>query len=202
MNKELGTRSGGHLSRQTRAVRRPHLISKDVRTASPSPRRATGRRGSVTFDHQTSIYPENGEGKEQQGLLKGSKEEEEVEQGPSCGSSCGCHLLVENKAARRLFRVCAVLNLISLVFSAPLRRCSTREDDRDCFYGVFSQLVIITALDFVLTLLYTLQTYVRFQYSLCRWQRKKQVATLISYLSVICSNGNKFSHLFWPINQN
>lgn len=175
MNKELGTRSGGHLSRQTRAVRRPHLTSKDVRTSSPSPRRATGRRGSVTFDHQTSIFPENGDGGEQQGLLKGPKEEEEAEQIPSRGSCYGCHLLVENKAARRLFRVCAVLNLISLVFSAPLRSCTTGENDKDCFNGVFAQLVIITVLDFVLALLYTLQTSVRFQYSLYRWRSKKQV---------------------------
>ena len=184
MNKELGTRSGGHLSRQTRAVRRPHLTSKDVRTSSPSPRRATGRRGSVTFDHQTSIYPENGDGEEQQGLLKGPKEEEEAEQIPSRGSCYGCHLLVENKVARRLFRVCAVLNLISLVFSAPLRRCN--EGDEDCFYGVFAQLVIITVLDFVLALLYTLQTYVRLQYSLYRWRRKNPI-----FNSVVCSHGIK-----------
>lgn len=178
MNKELGTRSAGHLSRQTRAVRRPHLTSKDVRTSSPSPRHVTGRRGSVTFDHQTSIYPENGDGEEQQGLLKGPKEEEEAEQIPSRGSCYGCHLLVENKATRRLFRVCAVLNLISLVFSAPLtRRCN--KGDKHCFDGVFAQLVIITVLDFVLALLYTLQIYVRFQYSLYRWQRKKQVVIFL-----------------------
>ena len=144
----------------------------------------------MTFDHQTSIYPENGDGEEQQGLLKGPKEEEEAEQIPSRGSCYGCHLLVENKVARRLFRVCAVLNLISLVFSAPLRRCN--EGDEDCFYGVFAQLVIITVLDFVLALLYTLQTYVRLQYSLYRWRRKKQVVILIPiFNSVVCSHGIK-----------
>ena len=157
---------------QTHATRRPLHTNKGSRT--PSPRR--GRRGSVTFDHQTSIFPEDGEGEGQQGVLKG--EEEEIEQRSDRGSCRGCHFLVENKIARRLFRVCAVLNLISLVFSAPLTRCNSDEcsaNVTDCYNSIFIQLVVITILDFLLAVIYTVQTYVRFQYSLYQRERRKQV---------------------------
>lgn len=152
--------SRGHLSHQTYATRRTVHASKGSRT--PSPRR--GRRGSVTFDRQTSIFPGEGEG--QQGVLK-----EEVEQRSGRGSCYGCHFIVENKVARRLFRVCAVLNLISLVFSAPLNRCDVhqcRPEIRDCCDKIFIQLVIITIVDSLLAVIYTVQTYVRFQYRLCQ----------------------------------
>ena len=59
--------------------REPRLTDQSLsvtrRDRTPSPRRGAIRRGSVTFDHQTSIYPEKGEGKEEQGLLKGTDEE-------------------------------------------------------------------------------------------------------------------------------
>ena len=162
--------SGGHLSRQTHVTTKPSLANKDART--PSPRSV--RRGAVTFDQQTSIYPEDGGGEQQQGLLKEAKDgEEEVEQRPARGSCYGCHFLVENKIARRLFRVCAVLNLISLVFSAPLRSCEPGMQ-KYCDH-VFAQLVIITVLDLLLAILYTIQVYVRFQYSLYQHIKKKQV---------------------------
>ena len=167
----------GYQSRQTHATRRPLHTSKDSRT--PSPRR--GRRGSVTFDHQTSIFPEDGDGEERQGVLKGAKgEEEEIERRPGRGSCYGCHFLVENKVARRLFRVCAVLNLISLMFSAPWKRCDPPQECDpdvwgDCCDLIFVQLVIITILDTLLALVYTIQTYVRFQYSLYQREKNKQV---------------------------
>ena len=162
------------------------LVTKKASPSSnktPSPRR--GRRGSVTFVHQTSIYPDDGEGEEQQGLLKGSKEEEEVDQRPIRGNCYGCHFLVENKLARRLFRVCAVLNLISLVFSAPLRQCDPAGGNEQFCDHVFVQLIIIAVVDFLLAILYSLQTYVRFQYSLYQYQRKKQVCGL--HVKACCS---------------
>ena len=163
--------SRGHQSYQTYATRRPIHASKGSRT--PSPRR--GRRGSVTFDRQTSIFPENGEGEGQQGVLKVEEaEEEEVEQRSGRRSCYGCHFLVENKVTRRLFRVCAVLNLVSLVFSAPLNRCEPHlciREVRDCCEDVFIQLVVITILDFLLAIIYTIQTYVRFQYRLCQCEK-------------------------------
>lgn len=156
---------------QSHATRRPIHASKGSRT--PSPRR--GRRGSVTFDRQTSIFPENGEGEGQQGVLKAEGEEEEVELRPGRGSCYGCHFLVENKIARRLFRVCAVLNLISLALSAPLKRCDPgtqcSQSVRDCCDDVLIQLIIITILDSLLAIIYTIQTYVRFQYRLCQCEK-------------------------------
>ena len=155
----------GHQSHQTYATRRPIHTSKGSRT--PSPRR--GRRGSVTFDRQTSIFPENGGGEGQQGVLKvGEGDEEEIEQRSGRGSCYGCHFLVENKIARRLFRVCAVLNLISLAFSAPLKSCEPGTNRCD---DVLIQLVIITILDSLLAIVYTIQTYVRFQYRLCQCEK-------------------------------
>ena len=160
--------SRGH---QSHATRRPVYASKGSRT--PSPRR--GRRGSVTFDRQTSIFPENGEGEGQQGVLKVDEAEEEVvEQQSGRGSCYGCHFLVENKIIRRLFRVCAVLNLISLVFSAPLNRCEVHQcksEERDCCDSVLIQLIIITILDSLLAIIYAVQTYVRFQYRLCQCEK-------------------------------
>ena len=159
--------SRGH---HTYATRRPVHVSKGSRT--PSPRR--GRRGSVTFDRQTSIFPENGEGEGQQGVLKVEAEEEEVERRSGHGSCYGCHFLVENKVIRRLFRVCAVLNLVSLVFSAPLKNCEVskcRPEIRDCCEDVFIQLIIITILDSLLAVIYTVQAYVRFQYRLCQCEK-------------------------------
>ena len=167
------------LSRQTRVTKRPpHTVNKDGGT--PSPRH--GRRGSVTFEHQTSVYAENSESQERQGVLKGTEEEEEVEQRPGRRSCYGCHFLVENKVARRLFRVCAVVNLISLVFSAPLLVCNPEEGEKEDCKDVFIQLVFVTILDFLLALIYTIHTYIRFQYSLYLYHQRKKKQVSASHL--------------------
>lgn len=178
---KMSTEVEQHRSRRAHSTDKSLRATKDVRT--PSPRRGAGRRGSVTFDHQTSIYPDKGEGQEEQGLLKGS--DEETEQKSDRGSCYGCHFLVENKVARRIFRVCAVINLISLAFSAPLYDCSP-DNESDCD-RVFVQLIIITVLDFFLALLYTIQTYVRFQYSLYQHWRRRQVCSFIK--TIVCLLG-------------
>lgn len=177
--------SRGH---QSHATRRPVYASKGSRT--PSPKR--GRRGSVTFDRQTSIFPENGEGEGQQGVLKVDEAEEVVEQQSGRGSCYGCHFLVENKIIRRLFRVCAVLNLISLVFSAPLNRCEVhqcRPEERDCCDSVLIQLIVITILDSLLAIIYTVQTYVRFQYRLCQCEKVCTYICLYMYCTCVCGGG-------------
>jgi hypothetical protein len=119
-------------------------------------------------------------------VLKVDEAEEEVEQRSGRGSCYGCHFLVENKIIRRLFRVCAVLNLISLVFSAPLNRCEVhqcrREDNSDCCDDVLIQLIVITILDSLLAIIYTVQTYVRFQYRLCQCEKVWACMCLYMYV--------------------
>ena len=173
----MSTQVEHHQPRKIHSTDQSLGVTRRVRT--PSPRRGAIRRGSVTFDHQTSIFPEKGEGEEEQGLLKGSDEEtEHVER----GSCFGCHFLVNNKIARRLFRVSAVINLISLAFSAPLPSCNPNIEENNCD-RVFIQFVVITVLDLLLALLYSVQTYVRFQYGLYEHWRRRKVCTVYAHSS-------------------
>ena len=151
-----------------------------------SPRR--GRRGSaVTFDAITSIYPLDEAGDSHHlGTLASEVEEEDEQSGSNrCYT---CNTLLERRSVRWFFSLCAVLNLLSLVFSAPLRMCepegianctqwgngTSTESGGDCT-GVFAQFVVIAIVDFVLAIFYTIQLVLRLQYAvfLCLTGHKK-----------------------------
>ena len=136
-------------------------------TTAPSPRH--GRRGSVTFDKQTSVY--EGERLELRDLHGGEEEEELLRS--TGGKWRSCYVLVEKRRYRQFFRFCAFVNILSLLFSPPFqyRQCvdPDQEADRqttitDCTV-VFTQFVFATCVDFVLSLIYTLQTAVRVHYA-------------------------------------
>ena len=117
----------------------------------------------MTFDETTSIFPlartpggtTNGlPGPPDLGTLRSEPEEEEDELGGS--DSCYvCSSFMGKRSVRKFFQVCAVINLLSLMFSAPLRVCdsSMTEDCED----VFIQYVVIAVVDFVLAVVYTVQ---------------------------------------------
>ena len=98
-----------------------------------------------------------------------TKEESDGERVRGC-RLCPLHFLVENKWVRRFFRVCAVLNLLSLMFSASFYTC-LRDDSEDCD-KVFVQYATITSIDFVLALIYTVQTLARLNYAIYIRTRK------------------------------
>ena len=147
--------------KRAKATRGPH----NVAGSSTSPRR--GRRGSaVTFD-ETTIYPlsnpslnrENSlpvSDQHQVGSLRQDQEEED-EQGGS--DSCYvCSTFMEKHSVQKFFQVCAAINLLSLVFSAPLRVCDMPEKDTDgSCEAVFIQFVVIAAVDLILAFVYSVQ---------------------------------------------
>ena len=149
-----------------------------------SPRR--GRRGSgVHFDEITSIFPLDRvdslpDSQHHAGTLRSEPEEEEDQIG---AEKCYTYsTLLGRHWVKKFFRVCAVFNLLSLAFSAPLRVCPEMKDGQnvtdtsgeDCD-GVFIQFVIIAAADVILALLYTLQLLMRIQYTvfLCFGKNKR-----------------------------
>lgn len=160
---------------------------------STSPRR--GRRGSaVTFDAVTSVYPFedfSDSHLHDTGTLRSEVEEEE-DQAVS-GKCYACNTLLERRGVRKFFRLCAVLNLLSLAASAPLRVCSDLnlpegtksctmfeskpELEEDC-KGVFIQFVVIAVVDLIVAILYTFQFVLRLQYTffLCRNGDRKKVS--------------------------
>ena len=149
-----------------------------------------GRRGSaVTFDAITSVYPfdDFSDPQVQDTGTLGEEEEEEEDPGNS-GRYYTCSTLLERRSVRRFFRLCAVLNLLSLAFSAPLRVCTDTPEDINCTTaqdppgedcdGVFAQFVTIAVVDFIVAVLYTFQLVLRLMYTvfLCRHtDHKKKV---------------------------
>ncbi len=96
-----------------------------------------------------------------------------------------CRIQVESKTIRLLFRFCAIFNILSLVFSAPLFICpknlpdtpslplgssrggnfsSNEVDGLQSCNKVFIQYALITVVDFLLAVFYTLQTLARIEY--------------------------------------
>lgn len=82
-----------------------------------------------------------------------------------------CVTLVEKRRVRQFFRLCAVVNVLSLMASGPFQSCrlNTRAPD-DTGYDCFPQFVTIACVDFVLSVLFTVQLVARLQYAW--WYRK------------------------------
>ena len=155
-------------------------LRRTVTTAS-SPRH--GRRGSVTFDKQTSVY--EGERLELRDLHGGEEEEELLRS--TGGKWRSCYVLVEKRYYRQFFRFCAVVNIVSLLFSPPLlyRQCvdpdpqtSIGNRQTNCT-AVFAQFVFAACVDFVLSLIYTLQTAVRVHYAIYLNKNRKVVLIIL-----------------------
>ena len=157
---------------------------------APSPRR--GRRGSaVHFDEITSIYPlEPGndvfpDTQQLVGTLTSEPEDDDDQAGS--GKCHTCNTLLERRSVRRFFRVCSVLNLLSLAFSAPLRVCplpaaegNSTEEDKSC-EGVFIQFVVIAVVDLILAVLYTVQLVMRLQYNIFVWYTHRKKVTYLGH---------------------
>lgn len=157
-----------------------------------SPRR--GRRGSVVhFDEVTSIYPPEDDPSDpqyRQGTLRPEPTEEDYrgheyeEHGPSRRCCYNTSTLLEKPWVTQFFRVCAVLNLLSLACSSPWRVCdgtsgSPEGEIKDC-EEVFLQFVIIASVDFIVSIVYTIHLLLVFQSILFHtfWGRKKNVSLL------------------------
>ncbi len=131
-----------------------------------------GRRGSaVTFDEITSIYPlpgsEVSDLQQEVGALRGEPEEEEEDYGQSSSERCySCNTLLEKKRVRQFFRVCGVINLLSLAFSAPLQTCSEGNNQGDNCDGVFIQFVTIAVIDVLVSLVYTVKFIMQLHYTI------------------------------------
>lgn len=172
-----------------------------------SPRRV--RRGSgVHFDEITSIFPLDRvdsvpDSQHHAGTLRSEPEEEDQIGAERCYT---CNTLLERHWVKKFFRVCAVFNLLSLAFSAPLRVCSERGNSTEpdggnstdipgenC-EGVFIQFVVIAVADVILALLYTVQLLLRVQYTvfLCfrrdkRVSNKAHIPFMASHVPLICT---------------
>lgn len=78
-------------------------------------------------------------------------------------------LLVEKRSVRQFFRLCAVVNVLSLMCSGPFMDCEA--EGYDCFV----QYVTIASVDFVLSVLFTMQLVARLQYAWWQHTTAKKV---------------------------
>ena len=156
-------------------------LKRTAGISTPSPRH--GRRGSVTFDKQMSVYPPS------EGELRDGEDEEELLKSSS-GKWRSCYVLVEKRIYRQFFRFCAVVNILSLLLSPPFmyRQCKDNPNpygnSSDCV-AVKAQLIAVTCVDFVLSLIYTLQTGVRVHYAIYLYKNKK-----VAYVQVTNKSDN------------
>ena len=164
-----------------------------------SPRR-TRRGSSVHFDEITSIYPadESNDPHHQLGTLRGDSnndgdrgaEYEDRMNGTRCLYTCST--LLERPWVGRFFSVISLLNLLSLACSSPWRVCDSAIDGGlDRCEDVFFQFVIITAVDFVISLVYTIQLFMVAQYTI--FQCYQDHISKVKYLTTV---GNDYS-IFW-----
>lgn len=101
-----------------------------------------------------------------------------------------CFLLrvqVEWSCSRLFFRIFAVINFLSLIFSGPLFECkpsgvdslpnASDENSSQC-NAVFIQFVTLTAVDFILAIVYTLQSLARLEYAVHLMLKKRKVSRI------------------------
>ena len=85
-------------------------------------------------------------------------------------------LLVEKRRVRQFFRLCAVVNVLSLTCSGPFMRCEGG-------YSCTAQFVIIACVDFVLSVLFTVQLVARLQYA---WWQHTTAKKVMKFATVRC----------------
>ena len=147
-------------SRQILLTKRQHL----------SPGVVLKRIHSEATSRTSSLHAESSYNEEREELGTGIENNEHISQKRS--SQYACHHLLDNRIATWLFRVCAMINLLSLIFSAPLTDCHRHDGEMRHCNNVLIQLVIITVVDFLLALLYSSHLCIWFHYCLHRcWTR-------------------------------
>lgn len=77
------------------------------------------------------------------------------------------HAMIEQRKVRVFFRVCATVNVLSLIFSAPLLNC---EEERDSCRITF---VVIATVDLVLSILYSIHAIARMEYASYLYKKRK-----------------------------
>ncbi len=173
-------------------------ISKVTPRPSPSPR----QRRHTKFDLQASqdIDSDDNLSKTESTLIHADQAGEKQ----SRNWCFFCRIQVESKTLRLLFGLCAVINILSLVFSAPLFVCDHIPDENltlpsltppgpNSSFGnftdalqscnnVFIQYTLIAAVDFLLAVFYTLQTLARIEYLIfLRRTRSNKVNLLLCH---------------------
>ncbi len=171
----------------TRRQRTSRANSEDVCLDSedPSPKASPKPQRHTKFDIQVQDnddHQSDDESSKAEGALIQTDQAGEKQSRNWCFF---CRIQVESKTIRLLFRFCAIFNILSLVFSAPFFICpkdlpgtpslplgsspggnlSHNEFDglKSC-NNVFIQYSIITVVDFLLAVFYTLQTLARIEY--------------------------------------
>ena len=154
-----------------------------------SSNRLSRRGSSVHFDETTSIFPlrpdEDSDSLSQQvGILRGVATDDDLQGAESedrvCSKRC-CYTyntLLERPWVGKLFRWLSVINLLSLACSSPWQVCKqgSSSEWNEC-KGVFLQFVIITFVDFVVSVVFTIQLILATQCILfrCCQDNKKKV---------------------------
>ncbi len=190
----------------TRRQRTSRANSEDVcleeENPSPrvSPKSSPSHRRRTKFDLQTSLSDDESS-KTESTLVHTDQSGDK----PTRNWCFLCRIQVESKRLRLLFGLCAIINILSLVFSAPLFVCrevlpstlslpglapqgssssinlsSTQINNLDSCNKVFIQYVLITVVDFLLAVFYTLQTLARIEYLIyLRRTKSSKVSTPI-----------------------
>lgn len=163
------------------SLRRERWAIKDGRSASPHHGEGTLQRGAVSFQEPVLSEDEH--------QVDDTAEEEFTDMAELAPSRWRVYLmtLIEKKHFRRFFRVCAVINILSLICSAPFN-VSPDYDLGD----KFAQFVAIAAVDLVLCVVYTLQTIARALYTLYL-NRYRDSAS--SQVSVACGPPRSRAHV-------
>lgn len=176
-------------------------------TPKPSPR----QRRHTKFDLQGSqdLSSDDDSSKTESTLVHADQSGEK----PSRNWCFLCRIQVESKTLRLLFGLCAIINILALMFSAPLFICpeglpetlslpslaprsssssgnlsyTQFDDDLQSCNNVFIQFSLITVVDFLLAVFYTLQTLARIEYLIYLRRSKSTKVTTTSELCTTCN---------------
>ncbi len=84
------------------------------------------------------------------------------------------HALIEQRRARQFFRLCAMVNILSLVFSAPLVQCG---GGKDACTEHFVTFLVIASVDLVMSVLYSIHAIARMEYAFYLYKNRKVCTT-------------------------
>ena len=175
-------------------------LKRSDKREGASPRQ--GRRGSVTFDTQVSAYPPDpAESLEQLELREETADEEEQLQVETTEKFGVCRALIEKRAFRRFFRACACVNILALIFSAPLKHCEGpgRPEREEACEAHFILFVVISCVDFILSILYTVHTIARTEYAVYRHKSRRRKVSIGSHTSITYFRGGGGGGAAWLV---
>jgi hypothetical protein len=137
-------------------------------------------RGGTAALHSDEVTTEGGSSSAVRHELGSREADEDVEEGTPRRCWPFFRVFVEKKYMRQFFRVCAFVNLLSLIFSAPFVTCSEDEgkgDNKRC-QKKFVWFVVIICVDFLISILYTIQFIARIEYAIYLRVQKDRVRGL------------------------